>query len=327
MYFSKSNKMLEDKIDRYFAYIGAEAEKRYPGMISVMLLGSMSRGEATWAINGEEPYLLSDIEFFTVYSDEFGDFAGFDAILAGAAKTVFGTEQSSLFHIDNTYISRSGMPHMEKKLLTFDAQVYGRCVVGKDVKNLLPNVTLENINLRDIKDIMSHRVFSVVYYGFPLKEAGNTEEYRYCLAKNSLDLMTVLLIQRGKLVSGFGNRLRVLNESDISDEYKKYFEYCLSVKNNSIEAELFSIDEMERIFLEISMHLYKTFRMPLKNRWLNKKRLARRGMGIVKRAIKTKHIVKLPFFMTLYKYAEKRKKADKKLCMDNYVINGYPAVK
>ena len=34
---------------------------------------------------------------FRQFDERFGDFTGFDAILAEAAKTVFGTEKSSLF--------------------------------------------------------------------------------------------------------------------------------------------------------------------------------------------------------------------------------------
>ena len=112
-----------------------------------------------------------------------------------------------------------------------------------------------------------------------------------------------------------------------SRDMKEFFKYCLSVKYNSAVEELYTIPEMEDMLFGISWSLYKSFKIPMKNIFVNRKVLARRFGGIVKRAIKTGHFVKLPYFPTVYKYAKNGRSADVRLCKDNYVINGYPTVK
>lgn len=323
-YFHKEHPALRSAVDRFFAELGTYNELYCGGKLSVILLGSLSRGEATWIETDAGAAMLSDIEFFTVYDQGFEDFAAFDRAIRAAAEQAFPDQTSSLFHIDNTYVCREHLGRMERKLLTYDAKQMGKTVVGPDAVCLLPQITLENINLWDIRDILTHRMFSVLYYGLPLKNRGEQTQYRYCLAKNSLDLMTVLLCRHGLLASGFGNRLELVKQLPVQERIKDYFSYCLAVKLGQDQAEAFTTREMEELFLELVKNLRRQFRIPLKNTLRNAKYVVRRVLGIAKRAIKYKHIPRPGHLKALIGSFEQKQLLTKKDLKNNLVLNGYP---
>ena len=228
-YFYKSNPAAENLIRKYFQVLSEKNECIMQGRLSIMLLGSLSRGEGTWIDRENGFEMLSDIEFFTIHPSGFSDFNSWNKILDDTRFEVFDGDMSLLFHIDNTYVCREKLPDLERKLLTFDARNMGITVVGEDFKNLIPEIDIHNINYYDLKDIMTHRVFSVLYYGFPLKRSGDEISYQYSLAKNSLDLMTVMLVKYGQLLSGFGNRCQAIQRLNVDERIRQYFQFCLSI--------------------------------------------------------------------------------------------------
>jgi hypothetical protein len=268
--------------------------------------------------------MLSDIEYFTVYPDGFDGLAAFADFSKEVQREVFTDQDSSLFHIDNTFVRRESLPRMERKLLTYDATRMGKTVVGEDCVPLLPTITVKNINLCDIRDILTHRVFSVLYYGLPMKREGDMEGYRYSLAKNSLDLMTVLLVSRGLLESGFIRRLELVKSLPIDERTKAYFTYCLSIKLSTDCAVTFTIEEMEEQFLSLLKELSRSFHVPLKNLWLNRRVVLRRRMGMVKRAFRYRHFPRCGHLKSLITTFEKKLPLTYRQLNNNLIINGYP---
>jgi len=326
-YFYSENAELERKVDSFFALLSEENEKKYKNALSILLLGSLSRGEATWRQTEDgNIQMLSDIEFFTVYPNSFSQFSLFDEDLKRASEEVFGTNNTSLFHIDNTYVNINALHKMERKLLIYDAKVFGQCVVGEDILSLLPEISVNTINWCDIWDIMTHRVFSVLYYGFPFKRQGMENEYRYSLAKNSLDLMTVILVENKRLESGFERRLNMLKEMDIPSKWIEYFTYCLDIKLGKKSECEYTLGDMERLFSEILTSLETTFHVPISNIVVNAKSVLRRRTGMVKRAIQSRHIPPLCHrhlrnLLEDYNKDMELSTYDKK---NNYVLHGYP---
>ena len=311
-------------VDLYFEKLSEENEREFNGELSVFLLGSLSRGEGTWVEIENGFKLLSDIEFFTVYPSGFSGFDSWNSILEKVKNEVFSGEASILFHIDNTFVCVDSLASLERKLLTFDGVSMGYTVVGKDVHGRFPSVTIENINYYDIRDIMTHRIFSVMYYGFRLRDGGDTVGYRYSLAKNSLDLMTVLLVCNGILLSGFINRYNAVKELDLPDGIKDYFGYCLNIKLGVEQKEKYETEEMERIFISISDSLYKQLRIPFRNVRVNLKSIIRRELGKIKRAIRYKHIPVGNHYRRLSKSFSAKRELSKRELKDNLIINGYP---
>lgn len=323
-YFYKENPALEAQVDRYFARLAEYNDTYCGGQLSVLLLGSLSRGEGTWQSTDTGARLLSDIEYFTVYPDGFTEQSAFTDFAKEVQREVFADQDSALFHIDNTFVRRESLPHMERKLLTYDAAHMGKTVVGEDCVPLLPAITVENINLCDIRDILTHRVFSVLHYGLPMKREGDVEGYRYSLAKNSLDLMTVLLVSHGLLESGFIRRLELVKTLPIAQQVKDYFAYCLSIKLSTDCATAFTIEEMEEQFLALLKELSHIFRVPLKNMWINRRVVVRRRMGMVKRALRYRHLPRHGHLRSLTASFEKKLPLTYRQLNNNLIINGYP---
>lgn len=323
-FFYKENPFVEQKIEQYFQCLSDINNRLLQGRLSVLLLGSLSRGEGTWVEEGSRIRLLSDIEFFTIYPMDFNEFSLWDKILAETNEKIFHDETSILFHVDNTYVSKESLPKMERKLLTYDAQNMGVTVVGKNMKNLLPVININNINFCDLKDIMTHRVFSVLHYGFRLKREGDKEAYRYSLAKNSLDIMTAILAINNQLLSGFENRYKAIEQLNISEDIKRYFRYCLDIKFGIAMENVFTIEEMEKIFIDISDTAYNNFKIPIKNLIVNIKSISRRNLGKIKRAIRYRHIPIGNHYKRLSVLFRKGEELTDRNIKDNLVLNGYP---
>lgn len=325
-FFYKENEHLEKKVNLYFERLEDFNKEHFNGDLSVILLGSLSRGEGTWMDQDGKTVMVSDIEFFTVYPDGFKNFEKFETLAQTLAQEIFQENSSTLFHVDNTFISQDELGGLEKKLLTYDAIHFGKCVCGEDCMGKFPHVDIDNINLFDIKDILTHRAFSVLYYGLPLKKEGNIEQYKYSLAKNSLDLMTVLLVNRGILESGFINRFNRLRELDFSDEIKNYFEYCLAIKLGGDSDKEFALQEMERLFVELLRTAEKGFKFKAGNIKSNLKRIAKRQLGIAKRCIKYRHFVFGNHLERFISSIENQEEITNREKFDNLVLNGYPNI-
>lgn len=323
-YFYRENEALEAQVNRYFARLAEYNDTYCNGKLSILLLGSLSRGEGTWQATESGARMLSDIEYFTFYPDDFDGFEAFTDYAKEIQREVFADQDSSLFHIDNSFLRRSALPRLERKLLTYDAIRMGKTVVGEDCLSLLPVITIENINLSDIRDVLTHRVFSVLHYGLPMKREGDLDGYRYSLAKNSLDLMTVLLVSHGILDSGFIRRLELVMSLPVEQRVKEYFSYCLSIKLSSECDYIFTIEEMEEQFLQMVKDLSRSFAIPLKNVWVNRRAVLRRRLGMVKRALRYRHLPRCGHLRRMIASLEQKMPLTYRQLNDNLIIYGYP---
>ena len=326
-YFYKENSVLEKKIAIFFAKLSDWNQTYCNGELSILLLGSLSRGEGSWIVDDSGQFLIiSDIEFFTIYPKGFKGFQEFLVYLAKLKEDIFFDQSSLLFHIDNTFVCKNGLRKIERKLLIFDAIKYGRILSGPNIIELFPKIDIHNINLFDIRDILTHRLFSVMYYGWELKRNGNLEQYRYNLAKNSLDLMTVLLTKKNILLSGNENKLRAIEK--IIDEkcIINYFYYCLDIKLTMTSTYKFSIEEMENLFIEIIALSSKNFKMPIISIICNSKFIIRRKLGIVKRIIKYRYLPNNRQISTLINKFINKNELTEYDVMDNLILNGYPKI-
>lgn len=326
-FFWTENEHLQTEVENYFSMLEEYNQNEFSGQISILLLGSMSRGEGSWKTIDGVDTIVSDIEFFTLVPVGFDQHDRLNEVFEIAKNKCFPDQKSSLFHIDYG-IGGGGydMSGMERKLITFDANVFATTVVGKDYKHTMPQVTYSNINMQDIWEVLIHRIFSALYWGRPLKEAGKIDEYRYNIAKNSLDLMTVLLVNHQQLVSGFANRLKAIKKLDIDDNVKRYFEYCLSIKLSLPCEYSFSIEEMENLFVDILEQQDKMFGLHISNYLTNLKFIARRNMGKVKRALRFKHLppCQKRHLSNMVKLFKRGDGLTEKNLKNNLVLNGYP---
>lgn len=328
-FFYKENSILNQAVVNFFEELNRLNKSEYNNTISIILLGSLSRGEGSWRqdANGNIT-LLSDLEFFTVYKPSFSAFDQFSREIERVKDIFFSAYSSPLFHVDNTYISINELSRLERKLLTYDATQTGINVVGDDVIHLLPVITIENINYEDIRDILAHRLFYVLYYGDKLKEENDLSGYRYLLAKNTLDFMIVYLVENHKLASGFVNRLEVLKSCGLEREKLDYFSKCLKIKLSLSDAPEIDPAQMEMMFRTMVEELFSDFNIPVRNYFINCKSIIRRKMGILKRSIEKKQfyfsensfIKYLDFCLVNGSVLTKQDE------IRSYILNGYPRV-
>lgn len=328
-YFWNENQTLTQQVDDFFHKLSAYNQKTFDNNLSVLLLGSMSRGEATWTIEDGISKIISDLEFFTIYPKGFDRKEEFESVLKVISKRCFPNQDSVLFHIDNTWISIEELPKLPRKVITYDAMNMGKIVVGDTtLLNRLPKTTLRNINREDIWDIMVHRIFYVLYYGHILRSKGKIEEYRYTIAKNSLDLMTVILACNGILNSGFYNKLESIKNTTINAGYKEYLSYCLDIKLNNKPEQEYSIEDMENIFISLIIYCKANFRVGVYNRILNAKYIIKRRIGILKRMVKLKQFSygRKSFLNRLIHVFEQKDTLNSKMIRESYILNSYPQI-
>lgn len=326
-FFLNKNEELDSLVASFFSDLSKINDKEFGGVLSIMLLGSLSRGEGTW-IKDElgVVQILSDIEFFTIYPKCFNRFHDFDCIIEELRQKYFSNQNNNLFHIENTYICKGKLRFIEKKLITYDALMTGKNVVGKDVKSYMPRITLRNINYIDIKDILAHRIFSILYYKFSKPKDNSSDEYHYVVSKNILDLMIMYLLIHGKIASGFANRLHLLKRSNILPEKHVVFEHCLAIKMKTQPKNSFSTEELEKEFLFLSSDLFQHFSIPWRTYYYNFFHIVRRKLGILKRSykIRTFPITQNKHIKLMLEDFSKRQISDDKFIVDQYILNGYP---
>ena len=94
-YFYKEHPVLEAQVDRYFARLAEYNDTYCEGKLSVLLLGSLSRGEGTWQATETGVRLLSDIEYFTIYPDGFTEQSAFANFAKEVEREVFADQDSA----------------------------------------------------------------------------------------------------------------------------------------------------------------------------------------------------------------------------------------
>ena len=319
-----NNEEINHRIDSFFNDSRARSCAYEKGIVTIILIGSLARGEGTWKILGEKSTLVSDVEFWIVHNGSI-DFGSIRKKMQELSSLYSSKFASHTFHVDFDFIHEKKISHMEKKLIVYEAKESGKIIYGINCIKQLPNISVKNINLIDIKDILIHRLFSVLYYGNKITDK-DSDEYSYLLSKNILDFMTVIAVQNGVLASGFAQRFRILKENHFCDDLIPLFEHCMNIKFNDSK---YSRHQYNNAFLydelfNIAQILNKSFKYNPRNLLINLFYVIRRLFGILKRQIVYKHFFHCNYFKRLLSYKEKCLNRD--ILLDNLVRNGFPSI-
>lgn len=188
---------------------------------SVILTGSTSRGELSYHTTNERLVLYSDYEFLIISK------GGIDALdVERLAKAYRKLEKrystNSLFHIDFSYIDMSQLRSLPPHLKHYETKENGITICGRDLLHLVPDITLKNLDFKDLNEILIWRLWAMLLYlpnEFVQYGSANGEEesmYKYVLYRNLLDLTTWILPLKGVLLPSFRERHAYL-ESDFSE--------------------------------------------------------------------------------------------------------------
>lgn len=319
----KQNSVIENSIQGFFTLADDMIKSDFSNAVSLLLLGSLSRGEGSWITADDgRPRLVSDIEFYAVRTEGALNETEFLRRLRELGDDCLSDFATGDFHIDISFISRNQLKNADRKLLVYDANAFGKIVAGPVIELQFPIITAATINRFDIREIASHRAYAVL-----TADITKEPEYRYILAKNTLDLMIILLVSYGLIESGFIRRFRALGDLDISDEYKRFFKYCLDIKLGGDVADEYEIESMLKLFIEINEFARGKLHITPANIRINRRKVARRLLGIAKRAAQVKTTA-LPkrHYLSLIRALTNRASADEKLNRRHYVLYGYPQV-
>ncbi|KMY43014.1 hypothetical protein AC622_01005 [Bacillus sp. FJAT-27916] len=339
-YFIYSNKKADAIVENYFEeLIRIIKNSEYSTEISIILTGSLSRGEGSWTVIDETLELISDIEYVVVIEDS-NNSMEIHQMIEDYNETAISVS-NPFFHIDFSVVPKRHLKKLEKKLFIFETKVNGRVIYGEeDITSLLPTVTINNINFSDVFDIFNHRMFSIIYYGIDKKVSDSLSSdqiMRYIIARNGLDLLTIYLISKGRLESGFENRLELFNSineriSIEEENFHKFQNLCYSIKawgNN--EYEDIEVNYLLTEFLRFTSLCLKDYRMfKVSNTTHNILHNSRRLAGRIKRAIicRTIPISRKVYLEELYAAIEAdnlTKNKLNKLKLYNYILYGYPS--
>jgi hypothetical protein len=188
-----------------------------PGLISILLLGSAARGELAYAELDGRLEVFSDYEFLVVTERRLRARQRQRIATQLAALERQLAQRNPLFHIDVIFRERRRLRTLPRIIFTYELKANAQVMHGEDVRLLVPEVTLANLDLRNANEILIKRLWAILLHT-PRRLLGGSlsclEEmvWGYVLCRNALDLTTVLLPHRGVLLPSYGERVKHLAE-------------------------------------------------------------------------------------------------------------------
>ena len=204
---------------------------------SLILLGSTPRGEFSYLRRDGRFVPLSDYEFLLVTpgapdpSRELERSAGLAALEEEFAVG------SPLFHVDCAPIAASRLGRLPRIVRHFETKARGVTLAGPDRLADLPDITLANLDYRDVNEIILWRLWSLLLH-LPADPSAGDDEPRaavlnYLACRNGLDLATWLLPWEGVLLPSFRERLAHVEErapSKLGDGLVPFLRRCAAGK-------------------------------------------------------------------------------------------------
>lgn len=188
----------------------AEARPR-----AILLVGSAARGELAYAeVNGRLE-VFSDYELLVVTERRLPvQKRQRIAAQLAALEREFG-QRNPLFHIDVLFRERRRLRTLPRIIFTHELKANAQVLRGEDVRLLLPEVTLANLDLRNANEILIKRLWAILLHTPRRLLRGplsRLEEmvWGYVLCRNALDLTTVLLPHCSVLLPSYGQRVEYL---------------------------------------------------------------------------------------------------------------------
>lgn len=211
---------------------------------SVLLIGGASRGELSYLQASKDIIIFSDYEFLLIangrvrkeYRDELRHY------YTMLQRQIRG--RSPLFHIDFDYIPSRKLTKLKRTFWTYEVKKTGITIWGEDLKDQIPEVTLQNIDLKELNEALIWRLWTIfLYTPVELLTQGNipTEKdvvFKYVLSKNVLDITTWLLPWEGYLIPSFTRRVNFIKNkyheldcrSLFGENFPDFLELCLDGK-------------------------------------------------------------------------------------------------
>lgn len=210
-------------------------------MVLAVALGSLSRGELSYRIKSKRLELFSDIDLLAVTK---GTISTEEQVvlkkrLKDLKKEFYPT--TPLFDIGIEFFSLQDIQRLPLKVRFYELRESGEVLFGPDIRGIIPEFDINKLDRQDTNNIILRRLFSILLY-FPKelldsKKIDLTEDvFKYSLARNALDIATVLLFQKGIFLCTYKKRVEYIVKepgnfiNDFDQDMPDFLVRCLRVK-------------------------------------------------------------------------------------------------
>lgn len=214
---------------------------------AIVEVGSCSRGEESYFINDYgERELLSDYEVLAVIGRG-EDRTHLELQLSAIGEELKQDSNSPFFSFDYAFTPRWKLPLLDKRLIHFETREAASVVIGdKDVVFEFPTINLGNLNYSELASVVNHRLYHVI------KDYASVSDRKkkYLIARNTLDIPTVVLPYFGKLICGYRERNAAMRGLEGSLPFAPGFEQRLerSLKMKlDFDSDLYAIVDSEEL--------------------------------------------------------------------------------
>lgn len=337
-YFYQDNEYCIKVVTEYFNKVGMIFFD-LSNSISIILIGSLSRGEGTWKHSDGKYIILSDIEYWIVFDNKEISKSDMNYKILELEKlnaSYKDTMPSVLFHIDFTTMSLSQAKKLPRHLIVFESLTLGKNMVGKEYLGQLRLFHPQEIDPNDIFDILCHRAYSVLTYTIGEKPQLKAYEIKYILSKNILDLFSYYLYSKRLFTAGLTNRneamLALKKQGIISNEYYSLFQQCLLIKISPDNSDSTTIEYLSKMFTYL---IEIMFSIDIKKAAMNRNRHVvqniRENIGRLRRAILCKRVVivrkkHLKKMINMIKFQQANSKEMKSISINQFILYGFPIV-
>jgi hypothetical protein len=173
----------------------------------------------SWTVNTEgETEILSDIEFLLVIDSKASTQLltelrkNWDVIENGAK------DISPFFHIDSAIVTTEQARNQPRWLRTFDARSTGTALSGNVSSEMLPEVTIENLDYTELNEVLLWRLWAILLGIRPsflfgsVRKTDDEKRAGYLICRNGLDIASWALPHDKQLISGFKSRVAYITE-------------------------------------------------------------------------------------------------------------------
>lgn len=221
------------------------------GVVSVLLTGSCGRGEETYFVGPSgQRQLLSDFELLVIVRTR-GARSLADSALRQLRSSLLLESESPFFDLDWSFATPLKLRAMDRRFIHFETKSAASAILGPDLTNLMPTVTVGDLNYAELGSVVVHRLYHVARDWYHLDDHAR----KYLVARNALDLATVILPYHGILLPTYNRRVEALDSLDLdgiwpglADRLRRYLEMKLDY-----DSELYATEdsaEMMRQFAD-----------------------------------------------------------------------------
>jgi hypothetical protein len=196
-------------------------------IVSILFIGSASRGELSFQFGEKGIDIYSDYEFVIVVKKilKKQDYDSLNNLFRRLEKKWL--IKSPLFQIDYGVSTLFKFKHTPPTLWSYEAKNLGVIIYGSDVRGNLATVKINNLDFGNLNELIIIRLWNMLIHinnGFLKKENNEYENFiiKFYYSRNILDILTILLPNYGILKDGYQNRIEYFSNSFNEPRWNKY---------------------------------------------------------------------------------------------------------